>query len=59
MLNENILIVTERRADFSRFKPILNLIKKDKEFDYQLLVTGLHLVKDFGYTIKEIRSRKI
>ena len=57
-MKKNILIVTERRADFSRFKPILNLIKKDKEFDYQLLVTGLHLVKDFGYTIKEIRSEK-
>ena len=55
-MKKNFLIVTERRADFSRFKPILNLIKKDKEFDYQLLVTGLHLVKDFGYTIKEIRS---
>ena len=30
MLNKRkIFIVTERRADFSRFKPILELIKKD------------------------------
>jgi hypothetical protein len=26
---KKILIVTERRADFSRFKPILDLIKKE------------------------------
>ena len=49
-----ILIVTERRADFSRFKPILNLIKKEKKMDYQLIVTGLHLIKKYGYTINEI-----
>ena len=49
-----ILIVTERRADFSRFKPILNLIKKLKKMDYQLIVTGLHLIKKYGYTINEI-----
>lgn len=49
-----ILIVTERRADFSRYKPILNLIKKEKKLNYQLVVTGLHLIKKYGYTVKEI-----
>ena len=49
-----IFIVTERRADFSRFKPILKLIKKDKKLKYSLAVTGLHVSKKFGFTIKEI-----
>lgn len=49
-----IFIVTERRADFSRFKTILELIKKEKNMSYQLAVTGLHLVKKYGYTITEI-----
>ena len=49
-MKKNILIVTERRADFSRFKPILKLIKKDKNLEYKLIVTGLHLVKKYGYT---------
>ena len=49
-----IFIVTERRADFSRFKPILKLIKKDKKLKYCLAVTGLHVSKKFGFTIKEI-----
>ena len=51
-----ILIITERRADFSRFKPILKLIKKDKKLDYKSVVTGLHLVKNYGYTISEIKK---
>ena len=46
MLNEKkyFVIVTERRAfDFSRFKPILNLIKKDKEFDYQVTLSQVYI----------------
>ena len=53
---KKILIITERRADFSRFKPIIKLIQKDKKLDYQLIVTGLHLVKKYGYTINEINK---
>lgn len=59
MLNKRkIFIVTERRADFSRFKPILNLIKKDKKLQYHLAVTGSHLLKKHGLTIKEITKSK-
>lgn len=59
MLNKRkIFIVTERRADFSRFKPILELIKIDKKLDYDLVVTGSHLLKKHGYTIKEIIKSK-
>tara|TARA_B110001450_G_scaffold1420_1_gene1653 strand:+ start:2748 stop:3887 length:1140 start_codon:yes stop_codon:yes gene_type:complete len=55
---KKILIITERRADFSRFKPIIKLIQKDKKLDYQLIVTGLHLVKKYGYTVNEINKDK-
>ena len=49
-----IFIITERRADYSRFKPILNLIKADKNLDYVLAVTGAHLKEEMGYTKNEI-----
>ena len=55
---KKILIITERRADFSRFKPIIKLIQKDKKLDYNLIVTGLHLVKEHGFTINEIKKEK-
>ncbi len=54
-----IFIVTERRADFSRFKPIIKLIQKSKKLKYILIVTGNHLLKEYGYSIKEIRKEKI
>ena len=55
-IKKKIFILTERRADYSRFKPILELIKKDKNLDYCLVVTGLHLIKKHGYTINEIKK---
>lgn len=58
MKKRKILIITERRADYSRFKPILKKLQKDKSFEYFILVTGLHLVKQHGSTIKEIRKDK-
>jgi GDP/UDP-N,N'-diacetylbacillosamine 2-epimerase (hydrolysing) len=56
MKKKKILIVTERRADFSRFKPVLEKIKKDKDLDYILIVTGVHLLKKYGYSINEIKK---
>lgn len=59
MFKRRVLIITERRADYSRFKPIINLIKKSKKLDYELIVTGSHLLKKHGYTINEIKKDNI
>ncbi len=56
MTKRKILLITERRADYSRFKPILNKIREDKNLEYDLIVTGLHLKKEHGYTINEIKN---
>ena len=55
-MKRKVLIVTERRADFSRFKPVIDKINKDKKLDYMLVVTGIHLLKKYGYSINEIRK---
>ena len=55
-MKKKILIVTERRADYSKFKPILDEIKKFKSLSYVLIVTGSHLLKKHGYTINEIKK---
>ena len=57
-MKKKILIITERRADYSRFKPILKKLKNDKLFQYFIIVTGLHLIKEHGLTIKEIENDK-
>jgi UDP-N-acetylglucosamine 2-epimerase (non-hydrolysing)/GDP/UDP-N,N'-diacetylbacillosamine 2-epimerase (hydrolysing) len=50
-----IAIVTERRADYSRFKPILELIRRDPELDYKLIVTGISLLQEHGNDIEVIK----
>jgi GDP/UDP-N,N'-diacetylbacillosamine 2-epimerase (hydrolysing) len=55
-MKKKILIVTERRADYSKFNPILDEIKKSKSLSYVLIVTGSHLLKKHGYTINEIKK---
>lgn len=50
-----VVIVSERRADYSRFKPILSLMKSDHFFDYRLIVTGISLLKSHGEDIKVIK----
>jgi GDP/UDP-N,N'-diacetylbacillosamine 2-epimerase (hydrolysing) len=51
-----IAIVTERRADYSRYKPVLELLRRDPELDYQLTVTGISLLKEHGYDIDVIKQ---
>lgn len=55
-MKRKILIVTERRADYSKFRPVINEIKKSKKLDYLLIVTGSHLLKEHGNTIKDIQK---
>ena len=55
-MKKKILLITERRADYSKLKPILNEIKNSKKLDYYLIVTGSHLLKEHGNTINEIKK---
>src|SRR5918911_5003137 len=50
-----IAVVTERRADYSRFKPILELIREDSALRYKLIVTGISLLAEHGRDIDVIR----
>ena len=48
-------MITERRADYSKLRPIIKEIKKSKKLDYQLIVTGSHLLSKYGNTINDIK----
>ncbi len=52
---KKILLVTERRADYTKLRPILKEISKSKKLEYRLIVTGSHLLKEHGHTIDEIK----
>lgn len=55
-MKKKVLVVTERRADYSKFRPILKEIAKSSKLEYYLIVTGSHLLEGHGYTVKEIKK---
>ena len=54
-MKKKVLIVTERRADYSKFRPILKAMKQSSKLEYYLIVTGSHLLSEYGHTIDEIK----
>ena len=54
MSKRKICIISSSRADYNHLFPIMSEIKSSKEFDLQVVVTGMHLQKNYGYTYKEI-----
>lgn len=55
-LNRRICVVTGTRAEYGLLAPLMKLLKQDAEIDFQLVVTGSHLSKQHGATIKFIEQ---
>ncbi|MCR4943545.1 MAG: UDP-N-acetylglucosamine 2-epimerase (hydrolyzing) [Clostridium sp.] len=52
----SVCVVTGTRANYGRLKTVMNAIEKSNELELKLIVTGMHLVPECGYTINEIRK---
>ncbi|MEN8886055.1 MAG: UDP-N-acetylglucosamine 2-epimerase [Winogradskyella sp.] len=55
-MKKNITIVTGTRAEYGLLKPLIRALHASNNVNLQLLVTGMHLSKKHGYTIKEIEA---
>jgi len=53
---KKVCILTATRAEYGLLKPIINKLKKIKDFDVRVVVTGAHLSPEFGYTYKDIEK---
>lgn len=51
-----VFIVIERRADYSRYRPILQKLKQDPFFEIHLVVTGICLLEHHGKDVNYIRE---
>tara|TARA_B100000029_G_scaffold410923_1_gene413056 strand:- start:967 stop:2106 length:1140 start_codon:yes stop_codon:yes gene_type:complete len=51
-----ILFITGSRGEYGYIRPILNLIDDDPELEYEIAATNMHLLPDFGFTIKEFEQ---
>lgn len=51
---KKIIFVTATRADFGKLKSLISIVKKNKDFEVCLVVTGMHVISKFGNTYKEV-----
>jgi len=59
MKKKTICFVSGSRSDFGLMYNLINKISKNKNFKLILIVTGMHLESEYGYSYKEILKRGI
>lgn len=53
-MTKKILFLTGTRADFGKIKSLIQTLEEQKNFEVFVFVTGMHLQKEYGYTLIEI-----
>ena len=51
---KKILFLTGTRADFGKIKSLLQILEAHADFEPYVFVTGMHLQKEYGYTLLEV-----
>jgi UDP-N-acetylglucosamine 2-epimerase (non-hydrolysing)/GDP/UDP-N,N'-diacetylbacillosamine 2-epimerase (hydrolysing) len=54
--HRKICVVTGSRAEYGLLQPVISALNSDERFEMQLVVTGMHLSPEFGYTISVIED---
>jgi len=52
---KKILILTTNRADYSKLEPIIEILINHNNINHYLVVSGSHLLTDYGNTYKNIK----
>lgn len=55
MTSRRIVFLTGTRADFGKLKPLIAAVASSNEFEYEIFVTGMHMLAKYGSTIREVR----
>lgn len=56
MERRRILFLTGTRADFGKLKPLMRAVDRHPKLECQIFVTGMHMMRRYGYTIEEVRK---
>ena len=51
-----ICVVSSSRADYNHLYLLMQALKQSREVELKLIATGMHLLKKFGSTYKEIMN---
>ena len=53
---KKLLYVTGSRAEYGIMRRLLKKLDEDKNIQLDIVVTGMHLMKEYGETFKEVES---
>lgn len=53
---KKIAVITATRAEYGILKPLIMAMKAEKSFETDVIVTGAHLMEDYGMTVKLIEE---
>lgn len=56
MKTKRIVFLTGTRADFGKLKSLIEITRNQPNFDVHIFVTGMHMLKEYGYTLKEVEK---
>lgn len=56
MKSKRIVFLTGTRADFGKLKSLIEITRNQPNFDVHIFVTGMHMLKEYGYTLKEVEK---
>jgi UDP-N-acetylglucosamine 2-epimerase (hydrolysing) len=51
---KNIVFLSGTRADFGKLKSLIHVVDEHEDFNYEIFVTGMHLLKRYGETYLEV-----
>ena len=55
-MKRKILYITGTRADYGLMQSVLRAIEEHPKLELELIVTGMHIMSEFGMTINEIKK---
>lgn len=52
---KKVVFLTGTRADFGKVKSLITILEQSDNFEVHVFVTGMHLMKEYGYTVLEVQ----
>lgn len=55
-MKRKILYISGTRADYGFMEPVLKKIQNHPDLEIEVIITGMHLMQEFGFTCKEVKQ---
>lgn len=56
LTKKRLIFLTGTRADFGKLKSLIEIIRNEVDFEVHIFVTGMHMLEEYGYTLREVEK---